>query len=168
MSNPSRGRRWSETDKALLLELAASGIGSVAVAEALGRSRSSVQSMASHLRVSLRSRDADGRATYRAGAVLGAPRDPAYRRAVLDGLIDAEEAERRIRDATRGVRAQRLCVACGSRPARSARTRLCEECAEEVRTAEDAAADARRVRWRIDYHARELVRLTATLERMED
>lgn len=102
-----------------LRELAAAGLGIVAVADQLERSVASVRRQAERQRISLR------RAGERRGAILGELRHERLphelREAVFLGVSDPVAAERRV--TIRGD----LCPACGHRYAET-RTGLCAPC----------------------------------------
>lgn len=103
----------------MLRELAATGVGAAAIAEVLERSEQAVRDQASRQRVSVR------RSGERRGLILGERRAARFehevRTAVLIGVVDPADAERRAR------RSGDLCPSCSSRYA-STRSGFCEPC----------------------------------------
>jgi len=170
---------WTPEEDAYLAEHAHEG--AKAIAAALGRTRQAVKVRASGRGISLRQRDAEGRAVHRQGSVIG-QRDSwrdgelqEYRKAVLDGDVDAEAVLSTVRTRPEPRHRTHLCAECGVRPTRSWRLTLCSDCEAEriiaaARNPREANDEmimlrdslARTVRAR----QRELARLEAELARL--
>lgn len=117
---------WTTHEITMLREHASLGVHEVS--RLLGRSESSVQSMAHRLRISLR------RPGRRDGVILGQPRGVSfahgtpelrrYRRDVINGRVDASEIAQTL---TLDDDAE-LCPCCGKRPVEVETTGFCRAC----------------------------------------
>lgn len=178
-------RFWTDYEKRQLLELAAEGLGRWEIARRMNRSPNAVAGQARKMRLSLRQRDENGTLSKH-GVILGSPGPgtpvpgwypthpaiTAHRETILSGEIDATAVEQRIRSEVAGLKAERLCVSCGSRPVVHTRHRLCAEChvdrLEEVGSEpESAATEWRRTLRMISYHERRLEQLLDLLSQLE-
>lgn len=175
---------WTDSEVALLRELAAAGLGSVRISQRFpDRSPDAVRSKAAKMRLSLRERDGSGHAIYTAGQLLGQPKgeswsdDPDHadhRERVMRGDLDESLAEQMVANATTNMKRRRICPLCGERPVMTRTARLCVMCSEDERQAAYDAADTsgkdqqRRVlRNAARYHEARARELRDALERLE-
>jgi ribosomal protein L37AE/L43A len=137
-------------------------LGSRVVSAALGRSRRSVVSAATRLRISLRPPG------ERRGHILGQPRSTSWRdqrtidmtdetltqirHLVLSGEVSMEDLERRARELALGDNARPVCPSCGVRPQDRKSTGLCDPChlrfLAQAHRESDAQKSAQRELWK--------------------